>query len=224
MRVKPIYPSYFFFLVIDKLRFNYSKYQITNLNLYLNLVQNGDFMLKKIVIFKVRYTIVIIIILIGLVGMCDNLGENGNIFLSALNNDHEQVMVYENYPSNDNSTDNDDIESIDDDKDVFYYLFGPLCPLWLFILVVVGIISYYYHRKYVYQKDIKYIPPGPPPNQSAFPMHPHNVQYPQYPQYPQPQQYPTNQQAQNLCSYCQQPLTFYEPYQKWYCNNCKRYV
>jgi hypothetical protein len=171
----------------------------------------SDFMLKKIAIFEVIFSIILITILIG---AWANLEEGVNITPPAQDTDQKPVMVYGNFATRDNSSDNDDIESIDEENDIFYYLFGPLCPLWIFILVVVGIISYVYHWKY--KPDNRPLPPGPPPGQTGYSSYPQNTPYPPPPPPPPP--------TQNLCSYCQQPLTFVSQHQKWYCNYCRRYV
>jgi hypothetical protein len=34
---------------------------------------------------------------------------------------------------------------------------------------------------------------------------------------------PQEAQQQHLCQACQQPLTYVEQYQRWYCDNCRRY-
>ena len=85
------------------------------------------------------------------------------------------------------------------------------------IIVLVIVIIYFAKRRKVKSSQQpqqypgqQYSPPPPPPTRPTRPTRPYSS--------------PPHQHSEYTCSYCQQPLTFHGDYQKWYCDNCRRYV
>lgn len=90
-----------------------------------------------------------------------------------------------------------------------------------FIIMFVGIAI----KKKTYGAPSQHPPSAPPPSQHIPPSPPvatpiQHYTPPSPPQYPPP---PPLSGPQYPCRTCNQPLTFVNQYQRWYCDNCRKY-